>query len=457
MRPIPDHNRGHLLIADDQPEVLCALKLLLGPQGYHIQIARDPSTVLELCEHHVFDAIVIDLNFHAGVVSGDDGLLLLPKIRAVDPTVSILAMTAWGNIDMAVDAIHRGASDFIQKPWDDFRLLTIIHTQVDFARSRRDNARMAGENNLLRFANHRESVIGTSAAIRNTLHLAEQIAGSDANVLILGENGTGKGLIAAVIHSLSNRRQASMITLNAGGLADGTLDSELFGHVRGAFTDAKTDRLGRFEAADSGTLFLDEIANLPPSHQAKLLRVLSTGEFERVGSSRTLHADVRIISATNADIYAEVSAGRFREDLLFRLNTVEITLPSLRDRREDIPALAEHFLRIFAHRYRKAVSAFDSASLDALMNHAWPGNVRELEHVVERAVLLTTTEHIALRDLNLRCLATLNLDDMTLEQIDDVFIRKAMRRHGTVSNAAEALGLSRPALYRRLRDIQKRN
>jgi DNA-binding NtrC family response regulator len=288
--------------------------------------------------------------------------------------------------------------------------------------------------------------------MRPVIDLIERTAPSDANVLITGENGTGKGLVAQAIHALSPRASRPMVTVNAGGVSETVFESELFGHVRGAFTDARSDRVGRFELADGGTLFLDEIANVPLSQQAKLLRVIATGEFERLGSSRTRRVDVRILSATNADIDSEVAASRFRQDLLFRLNTIEIALPPLRDRRDDIPALAAHFLQQHARRYRKNVAGFDTAAMDALMRHPWPGNVRELEHAIERSVLMAGGSTIAPGDLGLRRSAdgAQSLENMGLEDVEAFLIRKAVTRYGSVTEAAKALGLSRSALYRRL-------
>jgi DNA-binding NtrC family response regulator len=288
--------------------------------------------------------------------------------------------------------------------------------------------------------------------MKPVLDLIERTGPSDANVLITGENGTGKGLVAQAIHALSPRASRPMVTVNAGGVSETVFESELFGHVRGAFTDARADRVGRFELADGGTLFLDEIANVPSSQQAKLLRVISAGEFERLGSSRTRRVDVRILSATNADIDSEVAAGRFRQDLLFRLNTIDISLPPLRNRREDIPALAVHFLDEHARRYRKTVANFDSAAMEALLRHPWPGNVRELEHAVERSVLMAKGPAIGAADLGLRRTgdAATSLENMPLEDVEAILIRKALSRYGSVTEAAKALGLSRSALYRRL-------
>jgi DNA-binding NtrC family response regulator len=289
--------------------------------------------------------------------------------------------------------------------------------------------------------------------MRPVLELIARVGPSEANILVTGENGTGKGTVAQAVHAVSGRAGRGLVTVNAGGLSDGVFESELFGHVKGAFTDAKTDRVGRFELADGGTLFLDEIANVPLNLQPKLLRVLETGDFERVGSSRTRHVNVRIVSATNSTLSDEVASGRFRQDLLFRLNTIEIHLPPLRDRREDIPALATHFLRQHAQRYRKGITGFEPVALQALLDHPWPGNIRELDHAVERGVLMAQASTIRAGELGLRIDrdATSRIEDMSLEDVEGFLIKKAMARFdGNVSQAAKALGLSRSALYRRL-------
>jgi DNA-binding NtrC family response regulator len=288
--------------------------------------------------------------------------------------------------------------------------------------------------------------------MRPVLDVIARVGPSDANVLITGENGTGKGMVARALHDASPRASKPFVALNAGGISEGVVESELFGHVRGAFTDARSDRVGRFELADGGTLFLDEIGNVPLSQQGKLLRVLETGEFERVGSSRTIRVDARVVSATNADLGAEVGAGRFRQDLLFRLNTIEIRIPPLRDRRDDIPRLAQHFLAAHSRRYRKELDGFEGAALEAMLAHPWPGNVRELDHAVERAVLMATGDRVRVGDLALRRASEpARLDELSLEQVENLLVRKAMDRYGgNVSQAARALGLSRSALYRRL-------
>jgi DNA-binding NtrC family response regulator len=396
-----------------------------------------------------FDAVLIDLNYARDTTSGQEGLDLLARLQAEDPTLPVIVMTAWASVDVAVEAMRGGARDFIQKPWDNARLLAIVRTQVELSRALKRGRQFEG---AARLSFDGMPLIARSPAMGPVIELIERTAPSDANVLITGESGTGKGLIAQAIHALSPRASRPMVTVNAGGVSETVFESELFGHVRGAFTDARSDRVGRFELADGGTLFLDEIANVPASQQAKLLRVIASGEFERLGSSRTRRVDVRIVSATNADIDSEVAAGRFRQDLLFRLNTIEIVLPSLRDRREDIPALAAHFLEQHARRYRKHLAGFDNAAMDALMRHAWPGNVRELEHAIERSVLMAAGPTVGAGDLGLRRSAdgAQSLENMSLEDVEAFLIRKAVTRYGSVTDAAKALGLSRSALYRRL-------
>jgi DNA-binding NtrC family response regulator len=441
-----------ILIADDQPDVLEALRLLLKGEGFAIDSATSPGQIVAALEAHEFGAVLMDLNYARDTTSGQEGLDLLAKIREIDPALPVVVMTAWGSIELAVEAMRRGARDFIQKPWENARLLAILRTQMELGQALRRGQRLEAEIGLLRDEG-KVRLIAESAAMQPVLHPPARPAPPPANVLVTGENGTGKGTVARALHSVSLRSTRPLATVNAGGLSEGVFESELFGHVKGAFTDAKTDRVGRFEMADGGTLFLDEIANVPMNLQPKLLRVLETGEFERVGSSKTRRADVRIISATNSDLHEEVKAGRFRQDLLFRLNTIEIRIPPVRDRREDIPLLAAHFLRQHVQRYRKRVTGFEAAALRALTEHPWPGNVRELDHAVERAVLMTAGPEIKADDLGLLAGGEreTRLDDMSLEEVECFLIKKALARYdGNVSRAAEALGLSRSALYRRL-------
>jgi len=442
-----------LLVADDQPDVLEALRLLLKGEGFEVETTTSPRGILAALEAREFDALLVDMNYTRDTTSGAEGLDLVSRVRALDGAPPIVVMTAYGSIDGAVEAMRRGARDYVEKPWDNRRLLTTLRTQVELGRALRKTQRLEIENRALQRSGLPE-LIAESPAMQPALRLMERVGPSDANVLILGEHGTGKEVVARWLHAASTRADRPMIAVNLGGIPDGLFESELFGHVRGAFTDAKADRVGRFELADGGTVFLDEVANLPLAQQAKLLRVLETGEFERVGASRARRVDVRVISATNADLPAEVRAGRFREDLLFRLNTVEVRLPPLRERPADIPLLAAHFLRRYAERYRKSAAAFAPDAMEALLGHGWPGNVRELDHTVERAVLMAEGARIAAADLALSSGANgvVQLDQMSLEEVERVLITKALARAaGNVSEAARALGLSRSALYRRLK------
>jgi DNA-binding NtrC family response regulator len=447
---------ARVLVADDQSDVLEALRLLLKGEKCEVETTRSPAGVAQALQRgQTFDALLIDLNYTRDTTSGQEGLDLLKTIQGIDPGLPVIVMTAWGSVELAVEAMRRGARDFVQKPWENARLLAILKTQVELGRALRRTQRLEAENALLRDgeAAALPDLIAESPAMRPVIQLIARVGPSDANVLVTGENGTGKGVVARALHARSLRATRPLVIVNAGGLSEGVFESELFGHVRGAFTDARTDRVGRFDLADGGTLFLDEIANISPAMQAKLLRVLETGEFEPVGSSRTRKVSTRVISATNADIAADVEAGRFRRDLLFRLNTIEIPLPPLRERREDIPALARYFLERHARKARKQFAGFDEPSVRALLEHRWPGNVRELDHAIERAVLMGEGPLIQTVDLGLkgRDPARPAIEDLSLEEVEAFLIKKALERHGgNVSQAATALGLSRSALYRRL-------
>ena len=444
--------KSRLLVADDDRDVLEALRLLLKSEGYDVEVVTSPSGVATAVGARDFDALLMDMNYTRDTTGGTEGLDLLTRLQQLDATLPVVVMTAWGSIEGAVEALHRGARDYIEKPFNNTRLLHVLRTQVELGRALRRSQRLESENLALR-RDGAPQLIAESAVMQPILRLMERIGPSDANALITGEHGTGKEVVAAWLHAASPRAGRAMVTVNLGGLSEGVFESELFGHTKGAFTDAKTDRVGRFELADGGTLFLDEIANLSLAQQAKLLRVLQEGEFERVGSSRSRRVDVRILAATNADVRAEVAAGRFREDLFFRLNTVEIHLPPLRERRDDIPLLAGHFLKQFAARYRRPVTGFSPDGMRALLEYSWPGNVRELAHAIERATLLAEGEAVTAADLNFRAAtdAAPKLDEMSLEEVERALITKALARHdGNVSLAAQALGLSRSALYRRL-------
>src|SRR5689334_3360964 len=438
---------ARILLADDQRDVLEALRILLKSEGYQTDGVTSLAGVFHALEKKEYALLLMDLNYTRDTTSGQEGLAAIVKIQEIDPTLPIVVMTAWATIELAVEAMKRGARDFVTKPWDNQRLLTIVRTQIELAAALRRERKLEAENEMLRGTI--PDLIARSPTMRPVVEMISRVAPSDANVLITGENGTGKSLIAHAIHALSPRAARTMITVNMGGLSETLFESELFGHVKGAFTDAKTDRAGRFELADESTLFMDEIANIPLAQQAKLLRVIETGDFERVGSSKTLHANVRIISATNANLTDEVAAGRFRQDLLFRLNTIEIPLPPLRDRREDIMPLASHFLQDHAQRYRKEIAAFDETARDRLMQHSYPGNVRELDHVVERAVLMARGPQIKANDLGLTTAGgeSKSLEDMSLEEVEAFLIKKALaRNNGNARNAAEELGPSRSAV-----------
>ncbi len=441
-----------ILVADDQRDVLEALRMLLKAEGFEMTTATSPASVVKAVEGRDFDLVLIDLNYTRDTTSGREGLDLVTAVRGLAPTVPVVVMTAWGSVEGAVEAMRRGARDYIEKPWDNERLLTTLRTHIELGRALRRSELLEGENVRLKGEGAPE-LIATSKAMLPVLDFIDRVGPSDANVLISGEHGTGKEVVARWLHAVSHRAKKPLIAVNAGGFSEGVFESELFGHVRGAFTDAKTDRVGCFELADGGTLFLDEIANVPLQQQAKLLRVLETREIQRVGSSKIRSVDVRVLSATNANLGEAVANGDFREDLLYRLNTVEIRIPPLRDRRDDVMPLARHFLGKQAQRYGRAIEGFSQSAEDALLAHGWPGNVRELQHSVERSVLMARASRIEASDLGLRRRGdgTAPMDELTLDEAERVLIEKALERHqGNVSRAAEALGLSRSALYRRL-------
>ena len=440
-----------ILVADDQTDIVDALRLLLKGAGFAVQAAESPSAVLEAVASREWDCVLMDLNYTRDTTSGTEGMDLLRALREVDGTLPVVTMTAWGSVEGAVEAMRRGAGDYVEKPWDNQRLVATLQTQIELGRARRRGQRLTD-------ANRREELVegddfvATSPAMGSVLDLIASVGPSDANVLITGEHGTGKEVVARRLHAVSKRAGQALVTVNAGGFSEGVFESELFGHVRGAFTDAKTDRAGCFELAHEGTLFLDEIANLPFAQQGKLLRALENSEIQRVGSTKVRKVDVRVVSATNADIADAVAERAFREDLLYRLNTVEIHLPPLRDRPEDIRELATGFLAKEAAHYDKPLEAFSDEAMDMLARHAWPGNVRELQHAVERAVLVARGAVVSAGDLGLRTPSgEPNLAAMTLDEAERVLVQKALDRHaGNVTHAAQDLGVSRAALYRKV-------
>jgi DNA-binding NtrC family response regulator len=440
-----------IFVADDQRDVLESLRLLLKSEGYTAETFTNPEGLVSALRERTADAVLMDLNYTRDTTSGDEGLDAVTRIRSFDANTPIVLMTAWGTIGLAVEGMRRGAQDFIEKPWDNDRLLTVLRTHVALGRALQRARTLEAENRQLK-ASGGESLIAESAAMQPVLETIERVAPTDANVLITGESGCGKGLISRLIHDASPRRERSLVTVNIGSLAETVFESEMFGHVKGAFTDAKNDRVGRFELADGGTLFLDEIANIPVAQQGRLLRVLEDGQFERLGSSRTQRVDVRVLAATNADIDGEISAGRFRADLLYRLNTIHIHIPPLRERGDDIVLLGQRSLNQHAQHHRRAVTSFSEAALSALRRYPWPGNVRELNHVIERAVLMARGAAIEPADLRLTAAPpTGDRKAMTLDEVELDAIRGALARHdGNVIAAADELGMSRSALYRRM-------
>ncbi|MBN1806004.1 MAG: sigma-54-dependent Fis family transcriptional regulator [Sedimentisphaerales bacterium] len=444
---------SRILIADDQLDVLKALRLLLRPEGFDIETASSESQIIEAVRSRDFNIVLMDLNYVRGETSGKQGLDVLSTIQRIDNLLPVVVMTAWSSVELAVEAMRRGARDFIAKPWNNDRLLAVLRTQVELSNALRKSKQLEQEIICLQNESSR-SLIAESHAMQPVLEAIARVGPSDANVLVTGENGSGKGVVAQALHAASVRKNKTMVTVNTASIPETVFESELFGHVAGAFTDAKSDRLGRFKLADSGTLFLDEIAAIPAKLQSKLLRVLESGEFEPVGSSRTHRVDVRVISATNADLREEVKNGSFRQDLLYRLNTVEIHVPPLRERNDDIPLLAKHFLQNYVIKYRKDITGFDMDTVQLLCSYHWPGNVRELDHTIERAVLMTRENVIRIPALGLQSKvdSTARLEDMTLDEIECSVIRKTLARFNCdISKTAEALGLSRGALYRRIK------
>jgi DNA-binding NtrC family response regulator len=444
-----------ILIVDDDASIVRALSFLLTSEGIESVTCDSPGAALEAVRRQSFDVALVDLNYRDDTTSGKEGLALIEALRGVVADLPVVAMTGWGTIGVAVEAMRLGAVDFIEKPWDNHRLLTVLRTQTKLRAADDRARRLEAENAVLRQHTGHAGILWRSQAMEQLLTSARRIAHSDMPILITGENGTGKSLLASYIHEHSGRAGAPFIGVNMGAISETTFESELFGHTRGAYTDAKAERVGRVELAEHGTLFLDEIANLPLTQQAKILRLLEERRYEKLGSSVARRADVRFISATNADLDGLVAERSFRQDLLYRLNGVTLHMPALRERREDILLLAGRVLERVRGNYQSPISRFSPAAEAALVEYAWPGNIRELQHVVERAVLLGQGDAITEADLQLggRGLAADDgeLDTFSLEQAEDWFIRRTLARHdGNANLAAKALGISRSALYRRL-------
>ena len=440
-----------VLVADDQQDVTHALRLLLRGEGFDVDCVDSPDAVLAAVQDGNYDVALIDLNYTRDTTSGKEGLQLLEALRDLDPELRVVVMTAWSTVDLAVSALQHGAADFVEKPWENSRLLAILRSQTELCEALREQrrSRAAGRRQVEDTA---DDIVARAPAMQHIMDIASRVAASDASVMITGDNGTGKTLIARQIHLMSARAHGPFMLVNMGGLASGVFESEMFGHVKGAFTDAREERIGRIEIAHGGTLFLDEIGNMPMEQQTKLLHVIETGRFEPVGASRSRSSDVRLITATNADLKQAVADGTFRKDLYFRLNTVEIELPTLASRQEDIEPLARLFLARHIERYHRHGLVLSAAALEMLGHYPWPGNVRELDHVVERAVLLAADDTIEPADLRLEDgggVLGANMPLMTMDESEKALIRTAIDEcGGSVARAAGILGLSRSALYR---------
>lgn len=452
---VSDSLSFNILLADDDDDIIISGKMLFQDLGWKVTTARSLTEIIRKVEKQEFDVALIDMNYTRDTTSGEEGLELVTKLKAIDPDLPILVMTAWATIDIAVEALKRGAADFLHKPWENERVVQKVSQVAMTTQTLRKSRLLQEEIRIARQESAPKDFVAHAPAMQNIMQIVRRIGPSEANVLILGENGTGKSVIAQLIHQMSERKDGPFISVNMGGLAEGIFESEIFGHVKGAFTDAKSDRAGRFELAKGGTIFLDEIGNITLSQQNRLLHLLETGEFERVGSSRTIKTDARIISATNAPLKEKVANQEFREDLFYRLNTVIMEMPSLRNRKEDILPLALHFLQRLNQKYGKQIKGISPAALQLLTNYEWPGNVREMNHTIERAVLMCNEQEILPNHLMLQATAveSMDIESMSMEDIEKLLIQKALRKHeGNVTKAAKQLGLSRATFYRRLQD-----
>lgn len=439
---------------DDDEDVLLAAKMLLKKQGHHVIIEKNPNKIPFLLNNDTYDVILLDMNFSKDITSGKEGFHWLGQILEKDPNAVVILITAFGDVEMAVRALKLGATDFILKPWQNEKLVATISTAIRLKQSYNqvDKLKKAKEMLEEQISKPFGEIIGQSTAIKEVFSLIDKVAKTDANVLILGENGTGKELIARAIHQRSLRKDNSFVSVDMGAITETLFESELFGHKKGAFTDAREDRPGRFELANGGTLFLDEIGNLSMALQSKLLSALQSRLTTRVGSNQAIPVDIRLICATNMPLHKMVQEGTFRQDLLYRINTVEIHVPPLSDRVEDIPMLAQHYLQYYAKKYHKQVSNIAPEAMDKLKRYAWPGNIRELQHSIERAVIMTDSNSLQETDFLLsRSLSTANSNTLNLDEVEKSAIAKALQMHnGNISKAADELGLTRASLYRRM-------
>tara|TARA_R100001143_G_scaffold63450_1_gene70545 strand:+ start:12087 stop:13460 length:1374 start_codon:yes stop_codon:yes gene_type:complete len=448
---------GRILVVDDDTDVLNAARLYLKQHIGKVDVESNSTLIPSLMKEFDYDAILLDMNFDEDVSSGEEGFYWLEKILESDPSMAVVLITAYGDVEKAVKAVKKGAADFVLKPWQNEKLLATVTSAMNLSRSKREFQMLRTRHDALKsdIDQPYQNIIGKSRAMEQIFQTIEKVAKTDANVLITGENGTGKELVARALHRRSNRNENVFITVDMGALTESLFESELFGHEKGAFTDAKEARAGRFEIANGGTLFLDEIGNLPLQLQPKLLSALQTHEIRRVGSNKTKKIDLRLICATNDSLGKMVENQEFRQDLLYRINTIEINMPPLRERSEDIPLLAGHFLKQYRAKYRKEISGITNQAIQYLKEYHWPGNIRELEHAVERAVIMTDENQLQKGDFLLTSVTgndqQLPLSGLNLEEVEKTVIRKAMDKHeGNISHAAEELGLTRASLYRRL-------
>lgn len=447
--------KGHILIVDDDHDVLFTAKTILK-RGYEkVTTESSPNRLETLLQKEDIDLVILDMNFKAGVTSGNEGLFWLKRIHEIDPEIHVLLNTAYGDIDLAVESMKQGAVDFLIKPWEKEKLLATIQNVFNLRQSRKKIKKLEGRESVLTQdidAAYTDLIFG-SASMKKIMQIVEKVAITDASILITGENGTGKEVIARTIHRMSTREKESMIKVDLGALPETLFESELFGHVKGAYTDAKEDRQGRFEIADGGTIFLDEIGNINPNMQVKLLTVLQNKTINRVGSSKLIPFDVRIVSATNQPLMDMVADGSFRQDLLYRINTVEIELPPLRERKEDIPLLVDHYLGVYASKYQKLGMRIDPSALKQLSAYPWPGNIRELQHAVERAVIMSSERTLKSADFLMPKIShTPAGDSLKVEDVEKEAIQKAIERfEGNLSKASEELGIGRTTLYRKMK------
>ncbi|MCB0289717.1 MAG: sigma-54-dependent Fis family transcriptional regulator [Calditrichaeota bacterium] len=448
---------GKILIVDDDEDVLLAARLLLKKHAALVHTEKNPRALPALLRNESYDVILLDMNFTRDVTSGREGFHWLNEVLAIDPSAVVILITAYGDVDLAVRAIKEGATDFVLKPWQNEKLLATLSTAMKLRSSRREVDELRSRQALLSADLDQpfSELVGSCPSMQQVFATIRKVAATDANVLILGENGTGKELVARELHRQSRRSQEVFISVDMGAISETLFESELFGHIKGAFTGAKEDRPGRFEIADGGTLFLDEIGNLSMPLQAKILTVIQSRRVTRVGANQARDIDIRLICATNLPILEMVSQKEFRQDLLYRINTVEIHLPPLRERQEDIPLLADHFLRVYATKYRKPPLRLNAATLGKLQKYHWPGNVRELQHAIERAIIMSDTPVLQPGDFFFSSADSgedsLFFENYNLEEVEKLVIRKAITKHaGNISQAARELGLTRASLYRRL-------